>query len=195
MSSGLILQIIDEPAVSVQEIDEEVVAVHVEEVVVQVVELPYAHPVGDGNLHVPATETEHAGAVLKAGPVPGEIFWGREAAYFITAGEPLGGHRVVVADETGRAIHADPANLSHASRILGMTTGAAAQGNPAEVVRAFEMEEQSWAWTPGAAVFLGATGVLTQSVPEVPEAAFSLIVGFALTPTRLFINVREPILL
>lgn len=35
----------------------------------------YAHPVGDGNLHVPANGTTNNGKILTAGANPGEIYW------------------------------------------------------------------------------------------------------------------------
>ena len=35
----------------------------------------YAHPVGDGNLHVPATGTTNNNKVLTAGPTPGSLSW------------------------------------------------------------------------------------------------------------------------
>lgn len=36
----------------------------------------YTHPVGDGNLHVPATGTNKTGQVLLVGPGAGNIYWG-----------------------------------------------------------------------------------------------------------------------
>ena len=36
----------------------------------------YAHPTGDGNLHVPATSTTNNGKVLKAGSTSGSLSWG-----------------------------------------------------------------------------------------------------------------------
>ena len=36
----------------------------------------YAHPTGDGNLHVPATSTTNNGKVLKAGSTAGSLSWG-----------------------------------------------------------------------------------------------------------------------
>jgi len=36
----------------------------------------YAHPTGDGNLHVPATSTTNNGKVLKAGATAGSLSWG-----------------------------------------------------------------------------------------------------------------------
>ena len=35
----------------------------------------YTHPTGDGNLHVPATGTDNAGKVLKAGTTAGSVSW------------------------------------------------------------------------------------------------------------------------
>lgn len=40
----------------------------------------YAHPTGDGNLHVPATGTTNNTKVLKAGPTAGSAAWGQVAA-------------------------------------------------------------------------------------------------------------------
>jgi len=36
----------------------------------------YTHPIGDGNLHVPATGTSNNGKVLKAGSTAGSLSWG-----------------------------------------------------------------------------------------------------------------------
>lgn len=35
----------------------------------------YAHPTGDGNLHVPATSTTNSGKVLTAGATAGALSW------------------------------------------------------------------------------------------------------------------------
>lgn len=37
--------------------------------------VPYAHPTGDGNLHVPATSTGNSGKVLTAGSTAGSLSW------------------------------------------------------------------------------------------------------------------------
>lgn len=47
----------------------------------------YAHPTGDGNLHVPATSTTNNLKVLKAGATAGSIAWG-EVAWTEVTGKP-----------------------------------------------------------------------------------------------------------
>lgn len=46
----------------------------------------YAHPTGDGNLHVPATETGNSGKVLKAGTAAGSVAWGTLAKHDVGLG-------------------------------------------------------------------------------------------------------------
>lgn len=109
-----------------------------------------------------------------------------------TAGSDVGGHRLVYLDAFGAARYADARTPSHAAIVLGMTTGAATAGAALDVVRVGEVEEPSWSWAPGMPVFLGVDGVPTQSLPA--TAAFSLVVGFAISATRLFVSIREPII-
>lgn len=73
-----------------------------------------------------------------------------------------------------------------------MTLHAAGASEPVAIRRTGEVEEGSWAWTPGFPVYLGLNGVPTQTLP--PEALFGLIVGIPTTPTTLFLAPREPIL-
>lgn len=110
-----------------------------------------------------------------------------------TAGSDVGGHRLVYLDAFGAARYADARTPSHAAIVLGMTIGAATAGAALDVVRVGEVEEPSWSWAPGMPVFLGVDGVPTQSLPA--TAAFSLVVGFAISATRLFVSIREPVIL
>lgn len=110
-----------------------------------------------------------------------------------TAGANLSGHRIVVL-EAGSVVYASAEDITHASRVLGMTTGAANAGSSATIRTSGEIEEPSWNWTPGLPIFLGANGTMTQTQPESPSV-FSVVVAFPLTPTRAFIRVREPILI
>jgi len=112
------------------------------------------------------------------------------------AGQDLGGHRVVAMAGDASAIYADCAVASHAGRLLGLTTGAASAGAPCIVAGATEVvEEPSWSWTADAPVYLGHDGLLTQTVPAAPDALFSLVVGVALTPTKVLVSLREPLFL
>lgn len=51
----------------------------------------YAHPAGDGNLHVPATSTSNNNKFLMAGPTAGSIAWQALTAANITGVLPLAG--------------------------------------------------------------------------------------------------------
>lgn len=108
-----------------------------------------------------------------------------------TAGVALGGHRMVVLDATGNAIYADNLTPGHLFKVLGMTTGAAGAGAVATIQTGGELTEPSWNWDVALPVYLGTNGQLTQVAPAAP--AFQLIVGFPISPTTLFINLREPI--
>lgn len=113
----------------------------------------------------------------------------------LTAGAALGGHRIVIIDQDSRAQYASSMDVSHALKIIGLTRGAAVEGDMVAVQRAGRITESSWNWAPGQPVFLGDNGLLTQVPPSLPTSLFSLIVGFPIAPTSLFLSLREPILL
>lgn len=100
----------------------------------------------------------------------------------ITAGEALGGHRAI----TGAGLHAVTATLD---LIVGVTTGAAVSGSQAVYVSAGVMDEPTWTWVPGGAIFAGASGVLTQVEP----VGTMRRIGTAVTATRLAIDLQPTI--
>jgi hypothetical protein len=108
------------------------------------------------------------------------------------AGEALGGHRMVVLNDTGKAIYADNTVLSHANKVLGMTTGAVSMGDTATIQTGGEMTEPSWSWVLDTPIWLSSSGMLTQVAPV---TGFSLIVAFPITAIKVFINLHEPIFL
>lgn len=120
-----------------------------------------------------------------AGPAGGSAITG-------IAGENLGGHRMVVSDALGRFVYASNDEPSHFHKVLGMTMGAVVAMDVANVLRMGEIEETSWNWTLDLPVFLSTNGLLTQTAPT---TGFSLIVGFPITTTKLFVSLREPITL
>lgn len=110
----------------------------------------------------------------------------------VLAGGPIGGHRVVVLEEAS-AQYATNQNPQHGMKVLGVTTNAAAAGGTLSVVRSGKVSEPSWSFDTSKPVFLGVDGLLTQVAPTHPAAAFSLIVGFPLSATELFVGLREPL--
>lgn len=107
----------------------------------------------------------------------------------------ISGHRMVVLDGQGGATYASNADQTHANRIVGMTAHAAVAGAPVALAIYGEITEPSWSWDTTKPVYLGVDGLLTQVVPEFPDAKFSVVVGFPISATTLFINIGIPITL
>lgn len=102
----------------------------------------------------------------------------------VTAAEPLGGNRVV----TASGFHADSLE---ARFVLGITTAAIAQGAQGAVRRSGVMVELSWSWTPGAPLFIGPAGILTETPPsDGPVRRLAV----ALTATSILIDF-QPIII
>lgn len=107
----------------------------------------------------------------------------------------LSGHRVVMLDGQGGATYASNTDQTHANRIVGMTTHAAVAGALVALSIYGEVTEPSWNWSVDQPVYLGADGFLTQTPPAAPAAKFSVVVGFPISATTLFINIGIPITL
>lgn len=115
---------------------------------------------------------------------PGAEVYEREAS------GNIGGHRVVVSNGDGTVSYADATNLDHIGRVFGLTVTAANNGEMLDIKRNGPVDFNGWNWDTDLPVYLGTTGLLTQTVPT---TGFSQIVGFAEMPTRLFLNFREPL--
>lgn len=109
-----------------------------------------------------------------------------------TATVALGGHRAVVPDAVGGVIYADSSTLTHRDKVLGITTGAVSAGASATIRTYGELTEPSWAWTLDEPVFLGLTGLLTQTPPS---SGFVQRVGFPTAATKLFIDIDDAVTL
>lgn len=107
------------------------------------------------------------------------------------AGAALGGHRVVALNPSGQAVYAD-SSTSTALRVVGITVGAAAQGDLATMQVGGEMSEPSWSWDLSKALFLGANG---QIVQDAPATGACVLLGFPITATSIFISIEPPIIL
>lgn len=143
-------------------------------------------------LQLPALGTQPADARLLALAVgqkgePG----GTQVQY--PAATALGGHRVVIFNADGSVGYADARQLDHAPRVLGVTTGASVEGAVSNIQAVGPMTESSWSWTPNLPVYLGQNGLLTQTPPAQPQAAFSLVIGVAVSATTLLIGLGNVI--
>ena len=105
---------------------------------------------------------------------------------------PLSGHTAVSMGADGLLIYADCTNPAHLGAVLGVVANAYSPGDLAVVQTDFDLAHAGWAFATGP-VFVGATGALVQTLPM--GAVFAQVVGYALAPTRIRIDVQPPIVL
>ena len=111
----------------------------------------------------------------------------------VTVGaSPISGHTAVAMDADGLLIYADCTNPAHIGAVQGVIANAYGAGDPAVVQTDFDLTHAGWAFATGP-VFVGATGALVQALPM--GAVFAQVVGYALAPTRIRIDVQPPIVL
>lgn len=103
-----------------------------------------------------------------------------------TAVRDLSGHRVVKVF-SGQADYPDRTGDYNAR--LGVTQGAALEGDAVQVSLAGPLTEPSWSFTPGP-VFVGDAGALTQTVPI---SGPIIRVGSAISATELIVDFTQPI--
>jgi hypothetical protein len=106
----------------------------------------------------------------------------------LTAGSALSALRIIVSNN-GVAEYAD--NVTNYQSIAGISITSAGIGSQIEVQTSDELLDNSWNWVLGS-IYLGANGVLTQTVPTVGSI---LEVGVALSPTKMMIRIQKPIIL
>lgn len=105
---------------------------------------------------------------------------------------PISGHTAVALDSGGLLVYADCTNAAHIGAVQGVVANAYGAGAQAVVQTGFELVHVGWSFSPGP-VFVGASGALVQTLP--PGAIFAQVVGFALAPTRIRVDVQPPIVL
>ncbi|MBB1651700.1 capsid cement protein [Delftia sp. UME58] len=119
---------------------------------------------------------------------PGEPGPAGGASVQRTAGANLSA--LVAVYELNGAVHALSADdAMHIDLLLGITLTAAQAGDPVNVQRLGAIEDSGWNWVPGR-VYLGANGALTQTPPT---SGFDVLIGSAASPTRIALNLQDPI--
>lgn len=105
----------------------------------------------------------------------------------LNAKQPLLAFKLVTTDADGDAVYASAAELGHGGRVLGVSlrAGLSVQVRTAGVVR-----NPGWSWEPQAPLFVGLEGeITTQQVGR-----FSQAIGYARTPTEIFVRLGRAIL-
>lgn len=96
---------------------------------------------------------------------------------------------VVWEDELGIVRPLDSTDEDHIDLLCGLTITGTSSAGPVTVQRTGAVDDTAWAWTPGR-VYLGAGGSLTQTPPN---NGFDVLVGVAVSPTRLILDFQDPI--
>lgn len=106
------------------------------------------------------------------------------------AGMAISALVAVYEDLLGEVWPADPDVESDVLALLGVTVSAAQAGQPINVQRMGHIDDDSWQWHPKGRIFLDQEGRLTQ---QVPQSGYDVLIGVALSPTRLLLNIQDPI--
>lgn len=110
------------------------------------------------------------------------------AAVERVAGETISALRVVY-ELDGRVFALDYRDAEHIDLLLGVTLTAASAGAAVNVQRTGDLSDSGWAWQPGR-IYLGQAGLLTQ---HPAETGYSLLIGSAVSATRILLNLQDPI--
>lgn len=109
------------------------------------------------------------------------------------ANGPLGGQRVLMLDPDGRVSYATNTSLEARTLSVGVSLGAVVDGSQISINMLGLMQDVSFAWTPGAKLYLGANGLLTQTLPTAPS--FLRIIAVAVSATEIFIDPQPSIII
>lgn len=103
----------------------------------------------------------------------------------------IGAYMLVTTNDLGLLILADSANPSHIDRILGITTAASAPDGSVSFVAGGIIQNLDWTWLTNSKVFVGEGGLVTANPFT---GVFSQIIGYAVSPTKIFISVNRGIM-
>jgi hypothetical protein len=110
---------------------------------------------------------------------------GAEIPLNFSAGETIGSNRVVRLS-SGTAMYADNTILSHANKVIGISTQAKTIGQSLPVQVAGVLDGFT-GLTPDAPVYLQANGVVNSTLPT---SGFVQQIGIATTSTKILINIQ-----
>lgn len=101
----------------------------------------------------------------------------------------LSGHRALVVEDNGRVGYAEPTIKDHAHRLVGLGLQGVNAGDSVLVHFEGAVEDASFAWTLGSAIFLGANGALTQTAPT---SGLSWKLGVPLAANKMYWEPEKP---
>lgn len=153
-------------------------------------------PVGDSteverdylvSLSLPELETVTLGEQGPPG-LPGAPGPAGGSAFQRTAGETLSALRAVYElDSVVRYL--DYRDAEHVDLLVGVTITSGLIGEPVNIQLVGPLTDAGWQWVPGP-VWLGSLGQLTQAPPD---DGFDVLIGSAVSATRIQLNLQRPI--
>ena len=97
-------------------------------------------------------------------------------------------YKMVALNESGETILASALQLTQVDKILGVLN------NSGQTVTFGSITNPSWTWTPEQSLYLGSNGAIV-TTSTIDGAAFSLKIGYAISPTKAFIKIGTPVVL
>lgn len=141
-------------------------------------------------LEAPPPRSVISAGLRGARGAPGEPGPAGGSAFQRIAGETLSALRVVY-ELNNQVFYLDLADTANIDQLLGVTLNAASPGAEINVQRSGIMDDNAWNWALGR-IWLGVNGTLTQTPAT---QGFDVLIGYAVSPTRIILNIQDPILL
>lgn len=109
---------------------------------------------------------------------------------YYTAAEDINGHCVVRVIAGEQIIKAN-CNIPTDYLVVGITDSAVSAGGVIEVFDKGPITHLGWTWAANLPIYLGMDGGIVQSLP--PEALFMKVLGMAVSPTMIIIDIQPAI--
>ena len=100
--------------------------------------------------------------------------------------EDVGGHRAITID----GLYVDSTSETSVGSYLGITTNAAEEDDYVKVQRFGILKDTSFSFTEDEPIFIGANGILSQTVPT---AGYIRRIGWAVSATKINLDPMPPI--
>jgi hypothetical protein len=97
-------------------------------------------------------------------------------------------YKVVALNANGETVLATSLSIEQIDRVLGILD------DVGETVTFGAITNPSWTWTPEQSLYLGSNGTIA-TTSTIDGAAFSLKIGYAISPTKAFIKIGTPVVL
>ncbi len=92
---------------------------------------------------------------------------------------------------TSTGTPADSTNVFHKNKIAGIATDDCLPGFVCNAIDQGEIENPAWGWTRGDIIYLNGTNLST----IMPSTGFRVVIGQAISTTKILVGISESILL